>query len=84
MSKPNQQSYWYRRYQICLYPMDQTLRDPSVYSYQVMVWNPDREVIYQTYFDTDEVFWSGLETPEKLLAYCKRLVDNIEGSDETD
>jgi hypothetical protein len=71
-----QESHWYKDYQICFYPFDQTLRCEDTYSQQVMVWAPDRTVVYERYFNTDEIFWSGVETQEKMLAYVKRIIDN--------
>jgi hypothetical protein len=41
-----------------------------------MVWAPDREIVYERYFNTDEIFWSGVETQEKMLDYIKRIIDN--------
>lgn len=74
----NQISEFYNGYQILLYPMEQTLRDPDVYSHHVYVLDQiSRDIVFQHYFDTDNIFWSGVETQDKLMAYCKRVVDNI-------
>jgi hypothetical protein len=32
------ESHWYKGYQICFYPMEQTLRCSDTYNQQVMVW----------------------------------------------
>lgn len=73
-----QASYWHKDYQICFYPQEQTLRDSDTYSQLVMVWNPDREIVYRREFDTDEIFWSAVETQAKMLAYIKRVINNME------
>ncbi len=70
-----QESHWYKDYQIGFYPFDQTLRCEDTYSQQVMVWAPDRTVVYERYFNTDEIFWSGVETQEKMLEYIKMVID---------
>lgn len=72
----HQESHWYKDYQICFYPREQTLRCENTYSQWVMVWAPDREIVYERYFNTDEIFWSGVETQEKMLDYIKRIIDN--------
>jgi hypothetical protein len=78
MSNNKQQvSHWYNGYQICLYPMEQTLRCPDTYSQQVLVWGKDREIIYDRYFNTDEIFWSDVATQEKMLVYIKKVIDNL-------
>lgn len=75
-------SCFYKDYQILLYPMEPTLRDTDVYSHQVMILHTtNRNVVYERYFDTDNIFWSGVETQEKLLEYCTRVVDNLEGNE---
>jgi hypothetical protein len=40
-----------------------------------MVWDKYRTVVYERYFNTDEIFWSGVETQEKMLDYVKRVID---------
>ena len=71
-------------YQICLYPMEATLRCPDTYSQMVMVWNSDRTVVWQDDFDTDQIFWSGVETTEKLIAYVKNVIDLTEDKELED
>ena len=80
-----QVSYWHNtptgNYQICFYPMEQTLRDPDTYSQQVMVWNPDRTIVYDRYFNTDEIWWCGVETEEKMLEWVGKVINGMEGYD---
>ena len=71
----NQESHWYKDYQICFYPMEQTLRCEDTYSQHVLVWAPSREIVYERYFNTDGIFWSGVETQEKMLEYIKKIID---------
>lgn len=73
-----QESHWYNSYQICFYPMEQTLRCPDTYSQTVMVWDSDRNAVYHLYFNTDEIFWSNVETQEKMLDYVKRVITKLE------
>lgn len=40
------------------------------------MWDKDRTVVYESYFNTDEIFWSGVETQEKMLDHVKRVIDN--------
>lgn len=72
-----QESHWYNGYQICFYPMEQTLRCPDTYSLTVMVWDSGRNVVWEYDFNTDEIFWSGVETQEKMLEYVKRVIDKL-------
>lgn len=76
-----QVSYWYStptgNYQICFYPIEQTYRCPDTYSQIVMVWNPNRQIIWEYDFNTDEIFWSGVETEEKMLEYVIRVIDGV-------
>lgn len=78
MNNSKQYSWWYKDYQICFYPQEQTLRCPDTYSQIVKIWSPNREIVYDNYFGTDGIFWSGVETTEKLQEYCKRVIDNLE------
>jgi hypothetical protein len=47
-----------------------------------MVWDRDRNIIYDRYFNTDEIFWSGVETQEKMLSYVIRAIQNIQAKKE--
>jgi hypothetical protein len=77
-----QESHWWGEYQICFYPTEQTLRCSDTYSQLVMVWDRDRNIIYDRYFNTDEIFWCDVETQEKMLSYVIRAIQNIQAKKE--
>lgn len=66
-------------YQIMMSPMEATLRDCDTYSQVVWVYDRNtRIVVWEDSFDTDEIFWSGVETQEKMLTYVKNVIDLME------
>ena len=71
-----QYSFWHKEHQVLVTPIEQTLRDPEVYSFYLWVFAPSRETILQKYIDTDEVFWKDLCTKDKVINYSTRWIDN--------
>lgn len=72
----SQYSFWHRGHQVLVTPMEQTLRDPDVYSLNIWVFAPNRTTILQEYINTDEVFWKGLDDMNNLVTYYTRWIDN--------
>ena len=79
MNNKEQLSWWYKDYQICFYPQEQTIRCDDTYSQTIMIWNPERDLVVQRDINCDEIFWSGVETVEKMQDYCRRVIDMLEG-----
>lgn len=75
MNNKQQLSWWYKDYQICFYPREQTLRCSDTYSQMIVIWNREREIVGERHFNTDEIFWDGVETVEKMQDYCRRWID---------
>lgn len=74
---PKQKSYFYKDYQVCLYPMEQTTWDENVWSYEVLVWNTEREIVIERSFDNLAVYWCNLDTQDKLTEHINNLIDNM-------
>lgn len=72
----SQSSFWYRQHQVLVTPMEQTLRDPDVYSLNIWIYAPNRTTILEEYINTDEVFWKGLDDMNNLVSYYTRWIDN--------
>lgn len=69
-------------YQIVMIPQEQTMRCPDTYSQTI--WALDgvsRVLVWEDTFDTDEIFWSGVETQEKMLTYVTNVIDLMEDRD---
>lgn len=72
----SQYSFWHREHQVLVTPMEQTLRDPDVYSLNIWVYSPNRTTILEEYINTDEVFWKGFDDMNNLVSYYTRWIDN--------
>lgn len=72
----SQSSFWYREHQVLVTPMEQTLRDPNVYSLMIWVYAQNRTTISEEYINTDEVFWKGFYDMNNLVSYYTRWIDN--------
>lgn len=74
--------YYYtphNNYQIVMTPLEATLRDCDTYSQMVTVIDRgSKDVVWTDTFDTDEIFWSGVETEDKMLRYVKNVIDLVE------
>ena len=45
----SQCSFWHREHQVLVTPIEQTLRDPNVYSLSIWVFAPNRTTILEEY-----------------------------------
>ena len=72
----SQYSFWHREHQVLVTPMEQTLRDPDVYSLNIWVFAQNRTTILEKYINTDEVFWKGFDNMNNLATYYTRWIDN--------
>lgn len=72
----SQCSFWHREHQALVTPIEQTLRDPDVYSLNIWIFAPNRTTILEEYINTDEVFWKGFDNKDHIVHYYTRWIDN--------
>ncbi len=72
----SQLSFWYKEHQVLITPIEQTLRDPNVYSLMIWVYTPNRTTVLEDFINTDEVFWKGFDRPDHIVDYYTRWIDN--------
>lgn len=72
----NQSSFWYKKHQVLVTPVEQTLRNPDVYSLNIWIFAPNRTIILEEYINTDDVFWKGFNNKDHLVHYYTHWIDN--------
>ena len=76
----SQYSFWHREHQVLVTPIEQTLRDPDVYSLNIWIFAPNRTTILEEYINTDEVLDAQRVANDASLAFVQSRQARLKAS----